>query len=211
MIKIGPTVQVISNFRLPKCGAGSGEPGWDRKESRAFPIMATTIPRMTPQTMRTTMKRCEILAVSGEKGWNTGMLPPFMLRAGKRVFAVDPAAQSCSILQLAFSIIHWSEPREPSGSRGDLRMGNDKGAKVCLPWGVYPILEETGNERRAIRLCILRQSQPRGSEPHSNPRPSGELICLWSSQPVESSPLAARIFSVRRPYCSVVLVSKNRP
>ena len=51
------------------------------------------------------MKRCEMLAVSGEKGWNTGMSPPFMLGLGKSVFGVELAAQFCSILQFAFSII----------------------------------------------------------------------------------------------------------
>jgi hypothetical protein len=68
--------------------------------------MPTTIARITPQTMRTRMKRCEMLAVSGEKGWNTGMSPPFMRRLGKSDFVVELAAQSCScILQFAFSIM----------------------------------------------------------------------------------------------------------
>ena len=56
------------------------------------------------------MKRCEMLAVSGEKGWNTGMSPPFMLRLGKSVFAAELAAQSCSILQFAFLIILIDRP-----------------------------------------------------------------------------------------------------
>ena len=48
------------------------------------------------------MKRCKMLAVSGEKGWNTRMSPPFMLRLGKSVFAVGLADQCCSILRFAF-------------------------------------------------------------------------------------------------------------
>ena len=60
------------------------------------------------------MKRCEMLAVSGENGWKTGMSPPFMLRLGKSDFVVELAAQCFScILQFAFSIMFIDRP--PSG------------------------------------------------------------------------------------------------
>lgn len=55
------------------------------------------------------MKMCEMLAVSGEKGWNTGMSPPFMLRLGKSVFAGELVAQfRWPIRQLVSSISFMS-------------------------------------------------------------------------------------------------------
>lgn len=67
-ISIGPTVQMISSFRLPKYGGGSSEPGRCRKRIRLIPTMPTTIARMTPQMASTTANRLDIAAACGEAG-----------------------------------------------------------------------------------------------------------------------------------------------
>ena len=72
-IKVGPMVQRSSNFRLPKCGGGSPEPGRCRKRIKPMATMPLTISRMIAQTTSTKMNKWEIASVCAEAGSKTGM------------------------------------------------------------------------------------------------------------------------------------------
>src|SRR5665213_1081843 len=66
VISVGPTVQIISNFRFPKYGRGSPSPVRCRKRIKLTPTMLVTITRITPQITSTTLNRPEIAAACDE-------------------------------------------------------------------------------------------------------------------------------------------------